>query len=683
MRRTLILAAALAAIAVPASAAQRLSADLGPAEFYRPPQLTVMVGFIKDPQHQNFTLEEWARGIGKNFDARSLAERFRKAGVTQVIWYDKWIDGLVFRKTKTTGFVTWRDFLADLSRECKRTGIRLVIYFNTFYDGNPEFAQWACLDQRGKAIPFSDSWPLNLLSMYSPFREKALEQIRELLVDYGVDGIWLDVPNYPSVSYDNWSRQAFQRKYGKLMEESTPAERREFAIESTVNWNREVAAFVRKIKPAAVVTTNGHHNPLTSGPRDAAGMAEPIDYFSNELHTSQIQQRSAPVLGMLAKPAEAGTLISDDWFTPLNSGPLKSSKSSNQVQLELATLFGNGLNVYLAIALAHDGTAHESTLQLVDLAGDWLRARRAYLEKTEPFCDVGIVLGTPDPRAMEWPGGRGEYNTEITQLEEHLRQSGYPPCRFLNLPGFQTWPEWPSSLRAVIVPDRVSLTPEDSGKLSQFARNGGRVLAFARGAGLGISSDAARIDPLFGVRGYGYLEPGSRGGLSLQWQGKSLAVSPPLIHVQVGEKQAPVWVRTGVEGEMPALTRQEAGKGRAYFSTIPESSLLKVKDYLGYVWTEAFGEPLWKTDDTTGRYFIALRQQGSRKVLHVMDSLSTSEGPMQRYRPAYHKLYLNSQVVPFRKATVVPDQRALEVSQEGTWSVFTVYPDPELTIVLE
>jgi len=152
------------------SLAQRLPKDLGPAEFYRPPQLTLMIGFIKDPQHKNFTLEEWAKGIGKNFDAPRLVARAKQAGVVQIIWYDKWIDGLVFRKTQTTSFVTWRDFLAELAPECRRHGIKLVTYFNTFYDGNPEFAQWACVDQRGRPIPFSPFWPLNLLSMHSPFR---------------------------------------------------------------------------------------------------------------------------------------------------------------------------------------------------------------------------------------------------------------------------------------------------------------------------------------------------------------------------------------------------------------------------------------------------------------------------------------------------------------------------------
>ena len=153
----------LSVSAITAGAQQ--AANLGRAEWYRPPQLSIMVGFIKDPEHGNFTVKQWADGIGGRFDAAQFVERAHRAGVAEIIWYDKWIDGLVFRKTKTTGYVTERDFLAELAPQCKKHGIKLVIYFNTFYDGNPEFQQWAAVDQRGTPIPFSPNWPLNLLSI--------------------------------------------------------------------------------------------------------------------------------------------------------------------------------------------------------------------------------------------------------------------------------------------------------------------------------------------------------------------------------------------------------------------------------------------------------------------------------------------------------------------------------------
>jgi len=641
-----------------------------------------MVGFIKDPQHSGFTVEEWARGIGKNFDAKKLVSRAKQAGFAQIIWYDKWIDGLVFRKTKTTTYVTERDFLAELVPECKRQGIKLVIYFNTFYDGNPDFARWACVDQRGKPISFSPFWPLNLLSMYSPFRDKALEQIRELLVDYGVDGLWLDVPSYGSFCHDRWSREAFEQQFGEPMEQATARERKRFAILSAWNWNKDVAAFVRQIRPEATVTTNGPPDPLAEGPLSAIRRAEPLDYFSAERHTSKLQLESAPILSELIKPVEVGTLISDDWFTPLNSGPLKSSKDADQMHLELATILGGGTNMYLALALGHDGTADEYTLKWLDLAGAWLKARRPYLEGTENFADVGIALGTADPDQLFWPGARSSYGAEILALEENLRQRGHLVRRLMNASHVSRWDSFPAEMRVVLVPDRESIVPADAKRIRGFVEGGGSVVAFARG--ISLAQDGASADPLFGVESAGHLVPlPGKALLGARWGDETAEFRAAVVHLRPTTADVLLWGSTRREGQMPLLTRRRVGKGFAYTVAVPESDLLTSPELTARVWSEVLGEPLWRVDDQSGRYVTRIRRQRNRLILHFMDTLSTADGPMRRYRPGYTRVRLNAARIPFSRATIVPDNRPLKVGVQGGWKSFEVYADPELTIVLE
>jgi hypothetical protein len=669
--------------------AQHLARDLGPAEYYRPPQLTLMIGFIKDPEHKNFTVPEWAKGIGRNFDAVQIAERCKRAGVAQIIWYDKWIDGLVFHKTKTTNYHTERDFLAELAPECHKRGIKLVIYFNTYYDGNPEFAQWACVDQQAKPIPFSPFWPENLLSMYSPFREKALEQIHELFVDYGVDGIWLDVPTYASISYDRWTREAFRKQYGKDMDEASALERARFWIESAVNWNREVAAYVRKLKPTATVTTNAAIDPIAGGPMSAAGMGESLDYFSTELHTIELQQKFAPLLSEIYKPFEAGTLISDDWFTPLNSGPVKTSKSIDDMHVELASILTAGLNTYLAVALGHDGTLDEGTMKLLDFAGDWLRARRLWLEGAEDVTDVAVLLGTANPKDQQWPGGATGYGDELFKIEANLRANGYLPHRLINCAGSRKYDGIPQTVRTVIVPDRAQLTASDAEMLDGFVRRGGKVLGIGRGIGLAGTEEPNRAASMFGVHSAGYVLPGWVGSFDLRWNSSHLAMQGPILHVKPTSAEALLWASVWTAGEMPLFTRNRVGSGTAYALTTTESALTDKPDLLRYLWKEAIGQPLWKVEVNPERYVVRIRRQNQRYLVYVIDSLTTREGPMseayntQRYRPLYTKLTVNSELVPFQKATVVPDNRALRTSTDGIWKTMEVYPDPELTIALE
>ena len=659
------------ASALPISA--QLLADLGRAEYYRPPKLTVMIGYIKDPEHKNFTVKEWSAGIGGKFDAAQFIERFHRAGVTQIIWYDKWIDGLVFRKTKTTGYVTQRDFLAELAPQCKKHGIKLVIYFNTFYDGNPEFAKWAAVDQRGKPIPFAPSWPENLLSIFSPFREKALEQIRELVVDYGVDGLYLDVPGYALISYDPWTRDAFRNRTGKDIDDATLQERRRFAIESAVRWNQEVAGFIHKLNPKATVVTNELIDPIIEGPARAMSMARVVDYFTTELHTTDLQIHRGPALGDALKPYEIVTLISDDWFTPLRSGPVKTSKSADQMHVELASIFSAGLNTCLAVTLAHDGTLDENTLKLIDLSGDWLRQRRDLLAGAEDLNDVGILLGTPDAESLDWPGGAHSYDADLLNIERSLRQNGYLPRRLINAPPNRAFDALPKRMRATIVPDRAQITARERAMIENF---GGAVIAFGRGGMLAAVNGAEPGKPaaLFGTAGSGY----GAVGLEVRLEDKRFVIPGPALHLHPTTAETVLWGNEGRIGALPFITRN----GRAFLVASAEHALGDQPKILSRLWTEAIGAPVYKVLANPERYTVRVRSVKGQTILHIIDSPTAHEGPMNRYRGLYTKIALNANLVPFTTATLMPDNRAIDVVRDGEWNAIEVFPDPELTIVL-
>ena len=656
-------------------------------DFYRPPQLSLMVGFIKDPEHSKFSLREFAETVGKNFDARALATRAKKAGIVDIIWYDKWIDGLVYHKTQTTTFMTGRDFLAELAPECKRVGLKLIVYFNIFFDGNPEFAQWACTDQRGRPIAFPEPWRDNLLSMYSPFREKALQQIHEIMVNYNPDGLWLDNPHFPTLSYDQWTQEAFRKLYGKSMEEASSVERGRFAVDSMSGWLKDVAAYARKIKPNTLITNNSALEPLNSGPRLAAGMAEPSDYLSKELHTLKLQQEYVPVLSEFEKPAEAGYLISDDWFSPMNAGAVRTMKSEDEVRRALATTLGGGINIYFAIALGHDGTTDEGTLQLLDLAGAWLDKRRPFMESARGFNDVGIVLGTADPDDLSWPGGPDAYGEEILELEIGLRKAGYLPCRLITCAHLQRWDEIPEGMRALILPDRVNLSAADREKVRSFVERGGKVIAFGRGAGLGRSETVPQADNIFGVRVGGYLEPFARASrswsLRLEGEAKAIAFEAPIILTHPTSAHTVLWAEGVIKGSIPCLTVNQFGKGHAYFAPVPESAFFHAPSVLDYLWKKSIGEPVWKGSDNQGQYTVHFRRQKGRTVIHVVYDLSQRYVMDHRYPPEYVQLQINAEVIPFQTARIVPQNQIVQISDGGAWKSFEIYPDPDVTILLE
>jgi hypothetical protein len=646
-----------------------------------------MVGFIKDPQHTGFTIPQWQAGMGKNFDARALVSRLKASGAATVIWYDKWIDGLVFRKTTTTAYHTDRDFLAELAPECHRQGLRLVVYFNTFYDGNPEFEKYAARDPRGEIITYPKPWPAALLSVHSPFRAIVRKQIEELFRNYGVDGLWLDSVQCPPYSSDAWTAAAFSKRYGKDYATATPEERRGFAVDSAIEWNKEASALARSLKPSAVLTFNGLVDPLWLGPRAAEGLGQSADYFSTEMPPYHRQRQYAHLLGTFEKPYEGLTMLSDQWFTPMGGEAPPTTMPFAELRAELATVLSGGMNLCMSITLGYDGTLEEPAMQLIDNAGAWLRARRAYIAGAGTIHDVGIVLGTNDPKLLDWPGG-GDYTPTLLKMEEHLRQSGYLPRRLLNSANSQHWDSIPAGIRALIVPSRACLTEADAAKIDRFARSGGRVLAFGRGIGLGQPADAPKAHPLFGVTVAGYRPPPIWRGMQMEWAGARLPLLDPMLDLRTQGAEALAWATTASEGALPAITRARAGTGSAVAAAPAETAFVDNANVLAALWKESLPAPIIRLRDTEGRdaterYTVRLRRDPSGYVLHVIDSAIAREVRKGLYyRAAYVDVGIDSSLYPFREATLVPEGRLVQQSSRDGWSTIRVIPSPEVIVLL-
>ena len=87
--------------------------------WYDSPSLSIMTGFIYEPL-KPYTIHQWKDTLGSEFDADRWAKDFKEAGAQHLVFYDKWIDGLVFHDTKTTRFKTKRDFVRELAAACQR-----------------------------------------------------------------------------------------------------------------------------------------------------------------------------------------------------------------------------------------------------------------------------------------------------------------------------------------------------------------------------------------------------------------------------------------------------------------------------------------------------------------------------------------------------------------------------------
>ncbi len=262
--------------------------------WHRPPTLAIMTGYIKEPL-KPYTIRQWDEGLGSRMDADRWVADFKEAGATYLIFYDKWIDGLVFHDTKTTAFKTHRDFVRQVSEACHRGGLPLVFYFNAISDGNPEFDKWCVRGHDGAPLVFSPGWPTRVQTLHSPFRQVSVEQVRELATQYGrIDGFWLDIFGERLESSSPFVADAYEKMFGEPLQRASGARLNEFQCRTLESYLEQVQTMVRKHQPRCVWTSNGSAPTMLASGLWAKRVGDRLDYGSVEGHQFDAVDRLAP-----------------------------------------------------------------------------------------------------------------------------------------------------------------------------------------------------------------------------------------------------------------------------------------------------------------------------------------------------------------------------------------------------
>lgn len=487
------LALTLAALAVWGWLATGQAQPAARAELWlKPPSLGIMAGFIYEPR-KPYPIQEWIEKLGHRWDADQWVEQFQEAGASYLVFYDKWIDGLVFHDTRTTGFKTRRDFVREIAGACHRRGLRLVYYFNAVSDGNPEFDAWSLRDPQGQPIVFSPEWPTRYQTLHSPFHEKAVAQLRELFSGYGrVDGIWLDIFGERLNTSSDWVARGFQRQYGEPFAKASPARLADFNARTLGGFLDEVQALARDLGQSNCLwTANGAAGNFLQSGVWTSRVGSRLDYGSDEGHTFPANDRLARMAWVLPKPMDICYLLNSSWFTPLADPPPPSHLSAAQAIAGTAIGICQGASVYFALTPGHGGELGED-LQRAKAAGAWFRQVQPFVAQAGPYADFAIILGTPAASGAGFPPvlwknkppGQSDAITHALAMQDALRREGIF-CRILYAWENQgSWQEPLSRFRKVILPEQAPLDSEHAEALRRYVREGGTLIAFGQGSRL-------------------------------------------------------------------------------------------------------------------------------------------------------------------------------------------------------
>lgn len=686
MRAIKVIVAAVIGAAVISSLALATDASVEPQfpAWYQPPQLFVMTGFIANTtsgtwgpdfigtgewtlEKQKADLARWSKGLGNQYDAEKELRQFKDAGATGVIFYDKWHDGIVPHDTQLTSFKTERDLVGATVSAAHKLGLKIVIYYSVGFDHNPDpkFEDWVCRDASGKPMgrPFPGDW----MSFRSPYRDYVMGHLVEIAKKYGpLDGFWLDIFDQPEVSYDRYSRAAFEKDYGKPLDRATPAEKAEFVVETERQLLTDIKHAVRAVQPGISITFNGAGMADRRYPRHAEQVDRLADYFSMEGHQWINIDRGARTGHAMDRPFEVGILFNSSWYVPTTEQAPPPAMSADETVVSAATAWIEGADVYGAMTPGHNGVYDPNgDVKMLRAAGDWLKENREALIGSVAYADIGTLTGNPSPELLavpdaasvwawgpKWSGGPDSVREETRPgyaLDFALRKAGY----FTEFVGsaFSAHQFNLSAYRMLLLPENALLDAGLAAEIRAYVRNGGTLLAFGHAS---LLDEMARpranflLNDVFGadfsgpLPGYKQFTPGSD-------IVASLGLNPPALNVRATSgKVLATWASAG---DTPAIVENQLGKGRVIYASAAEDAFVRSPALLAELAGRLIGPPAVTVESTRG-YALAARQKGSDLLIYLLNR-STGSRANTDTEPAKGSMFAGPEEVTVRVDTNV------------------------------
>lgn len=151
-----------------------------------------------------------------DFDAADYVSTIAGAGFQSLLQYANSHVGLSLWRTKLGQMhagMRGRDYFGEIAAECQRHDLHLPAYYSVIFDdwAYQNHPEWRVLPEEGyDRQMFSRT---GTVCPNSPYREHALACLRELVGNYEIAGIFLDMTFWPAICYCPYCTNRFRQEY--------------------------------------------------------------------------------------------------------------------------------------------------------------------------------------------------------------------------------------------------------------------------------------------------------------------------------------------------------------------------------------------------------------------------------------------------------------------------------------
>lgn len=446
-----------------------------------------------------------------NMNIQEYEDFFDTAGINSLMVYCKDHWGVTYYDSKVPGASKHAGVNGDWIRAVRditaKKGIEFVAYYCIEYDEGAarRFPEWRVRRADGTPLIRDDAYAKwSLVCYQTGYREYALSQLEEIVSNYHPDALFLDIFG-ASLCYCENCRKKFSSAYGYELpkdEKGLQEHKKDvisFLDDNARDFLSEMKNRLKKIDPDLAITINFscHY------PNDIRSMldyqySEPL-LRDNWFSSAYARDTAVGLYPMLA-PGEASAVYNYD--------------RPSQYICDLSSIAAQGCRVGMYSGSQHiDGTLeHEEARRLGTVYRELAKMNPYFTQTRRPVKSVGILQSDISKSA----GGDALAADAILRMKRHsphteailgaMMVCEHAKVPYVILPEDSVSPEVLSEYDLVILPEVYVIKPDVLSALTEYTRNGGKLLISGRSGTMDQNCQPLKASSLSELTGTRYIK---------------------------------------------------------------------------------------------------------------------------------------------------------------------------------
>lgn len=611
-------------------------------------------------------IPDWNDDFFSEIDTDQYVEQLKKANVDTAYIYATSCVGLCNFPTKIGRMhagLKGRDIIREITDKCRDAGIRPMIYMNTWskwaYDNYPD---WRCISpdrrQSGEYM-FGQPGRYGVLCLNSPYKDYWLGLLTELIENYQVDGLWVDMIKWHMVCTCPHCKARFKAETGYDLPETVDMTNPVFLsfIHKREEWLSEFFDEIRNkvysYNPDATVVCNSSYHPaMFTG--ISLDFARQTEYITGDAELGPVRSFEAKLFNNITKnhPFEFLCSVMDPNLD--EHSMLKTEE--HLLQLMTSCMAHNGRNGFID-AIDPSGNLNPTVYETMRKVYDQTDKYIPFLENKMEMCaDVAIYTNFSCYYEPEENGKPlfDKYNSthliSAKKMAERLVEHNIPydvitPLQLDILNKF----------KVVLLPDVFVLSKKEVEAFSEYVKNGGKIYASGRCGvydGFGGENKQGALSNVLGVKLMGITDEEKTFIRPLEkWEHLpnyskmhplscklkqclvqtdadtnvfGLLTLPIVPSKDITKFASAISDPPGIHTEYPSLTEHTFGKGKAVYSaaTIENLSGRDHSNMFAHIVKDLMGDaPVFKSDAPYPAEIVMYRQKESgRYIINITNS---------------------------------------------------------------